>query len=110
MQCMCTAHALHMHSAHVAPHRAGASQPAPAPASPCHAASISPHTPPRPNQADHEFERGAFELAALKYAKTRRSFEAVALRFLRAQQRVALRTFLLHKLDSIDERNTPQVC
>ena len=34
-------------------------------------------------QADHEFERGAFELAALKYAKTRRSFEAVALRFLK---------------------------
>ena len=34
-------------------------------------------------QADHEFERGAFDLAALKYAKTRRSFEAVALRFLK---------------------------
>ena len=35
-------------------------------------------------QADHEFERGAYDLAALKYAKTRRSFEAVALRFLKA--------------------------
>ena len=60
-------------------------------------------------QADHEFERGAFDLAALKYAKTRRSFEAVALRFFRAEQRAALQTFLLHKLDAIDERDTPQL-
>ena len=60
-------------------------------------------------QADHEFERGAYELAALKYAKTRRSFEEVALRFMRAAQRGALQTFLLHKLDAIDERDTPQL-
>ena len=36
-------------------------------------------------QADHEFERGAYDLAALKYAKTLRSFEAVALRFLKVR-------------------------
>eukprot|EP00964_Phaeocystis_antarctica_P052746 scaffold30909_cov63-Phaeocystis_antarctica.AAC.2 len=46
-------------------------------------------------QADHEFERGAYDLAALKYAKTLRSFEAVALRFLK----VGLRPLGLHFLD-----------
>ena len=38
-------------------------------------------------QADHEFARGAYELAALQYAKTQRSLEEVALKFMHAGQR-----------------------
>ena len=53
-------------------------------------------------QADHCFDVGSYNLAAETYAKTDRSFEEVALRFVNAGERDALQTYLLCKLDTLD--------
>ncbi|CCI41742.1 unnamed protein product [Albugo candida] len=53
-------------------------------------------------QADKCFERDEFERAAVLYAKTYRSFEEVALKFLEKDTRDALRIFLAQKLKTLD--------
>ena len=44
-----------------------------------------------------------------RYAKTKQSVEDVAMRFVVASQSGALKTFLLHKLDAIDEADAAQL-
>lgn len=52
-------------------------------------------------QADYLFAHGERDLAATKYARTSRSFEEVALKFINAEDRGALKTFLRLKLESL---------
>ncbi|CEG37781.1 vacuolar protein sorting-associated protein 18 [Plasmopara halstedii] len=52
-------------------------------------------------QADKLFEKGEFDRAAVIYAKTTRSFEEVALKFLEKETRDSLLLFLLQKLKSL---------
>jgi len=54
-------------------------------------------------QADHLFSNGDRELAARKYSKTSRSFEEVALKFVNADDRAALKIFLRLKLESLPQ-------
>lgn len=49
-------------------------------------------------QADKLFDKGKFDRAAVMYAKTTRSFEEVALKFLEIETRDSLLLFLLQKL------------
>uniref|UniRef100_A0AAV1V5J2 Pep3/Vps18 beta-propeller domain-containing protein n=1 Tax=Peronospora matthiolae TaxID=2874970 RepID=A0AAV1V5J2_9STRA len=49
-------------------------------------------------QADKLFDKGKFDRAAVMYAKTTRSFEEVALKFLEIESRDSLLLFLLQKL------------
>ena len=60
-------------------------------------------------QAHHEFGRGSYELAAMQYAKTALPIEQVACRFHVAGQGLALKTYLLRKLDTVDETNSSQL-
>jgi hypothetical protein len=54
------------------------------------------------SQADYFFEKRNYDLAAQHYARTRRPFESVALKFVSAQQPNSLATFLLHRLDRLE--------
>jgi len=60
-------------------------------------------------QAHHVFDEGDFESAATLFAKTKVPIEDVAMRFIVAQQCRALRTFLLHKLDCVEEVDIAQL-
>jgi len=60
-------------------------------------------------QADHVFKEGQYELAATQFAKTKQPVEDVAIKFAVASQGGALKTFLLHKLDSVEESDTAQL-
>ncbi|TDH68068.1 hypothetical protein CCR75_004272 [Bremia lactucae] len=62
-------------------------------------------------QADKLFEKGAYDRAAVLYAKTTRSFEEVALKFLEKETRDSLLLFLLQKLKSLglDEKTQKTV-
>lgn len=55
-------------------------------------------------QGDSLFEQGRFIQAAQCYAKCSRSFEYVALRFIDADERDALRIYLSDRLDILDKR------
>ena len=52
-------------------------------------------------QADYLFAHGEHDLAAAKYARTTRSFEEVALKFINIENRPALKTFLMLKLSTL---------
>uniref|UniRef100_A0AAV1V4J9 Pep3/Vps18 beta-propeller domain-containing protein n=2 Tax=Peronospora matthiolae TaxID=2874970 RepID=A0AAV1V4J9_9STRA len=62
-------------------------------------------------QADKLFDKGKFDRAAVMYAKTTRSFEEVALKFLEIESRDSLLLFLLQKLKSLgsDEKTQQTV-
>jgi hypothetical protein len=55
-------------------------------------------------QGDWLFEQGRFIPAAQCYAKSSRSFEFVALRFVDANERDALRIYLSERLDLLDKK------
>lgn len=55
-------------------------------------------------QGDSLFEQGRFIPAAQCYAKSSRSFEFVALRFVDANERDALRIYLSERLDLLDKK------
>ncbi len=57
----------------------------------------------RCRQADNYFEEGRFMQAARTYAMSSRSFEFVALRFVDADERDALRVYLSERLDQLDK-------
>eukprot|EP00698_Gefionella_okellyi_P003047 TRINITY_DN12868_c0_g1_i1.p1 TRINITY_DN12868_c0_g1~~TRINITY_DN12868_c0_g1_i1.p1 ORF type:complete len:989 (+),score=219.79 TRINITY_DN12868_c0_g1_i1:294-2969(+) len=59
-------------------------------------------------QADHFFEKGAFDLSAKTYAKTQRSFEAIALQFIHRGETNALKTYLLAKLEGYKQADAMQ--
>ncbi|KAK4687400.1 vacuolar protein sorting-associated protein 18, partial [Tremellales sp. Uapishka_1] len=59
-------------------------------------------------QGDVLFDQGRFIQSAQCYAKSSRSFEYVALRFVDADERDALRIYLSEKLDLLDKRNVTQ--
>ncbi|KAJ0395070.1 hypothetical protein P43SY_011458 [Pythium insidiosum] len=59
-------------------------------------------------QADKLFDKEEYDRAAVIYAKTARSFEEVALRFLEKETRDALRLFLLQKLKSLSSEEKTQ--
>lgn len=46
-------------------------------------------------QADHYFAQNAYELAATYYARTKKSFEEVCLKFMTINERDALKTYLV---------------
>jgi len=60
-------------------------------------------------QADHVFRERQFELAATQYAKTQQSVEEIALKFVTVSQGDALKVYLLHKLDLVDDSDTAQL-
>ncbi|KAE8911732.1 Vacuolar protein sorting-associated protein 18 [Phytophthora fragariae] len=62
-------------------------------------------------QADKLFDKGEYDRAAVIYAKTTRSFEEVALKFLEKETRDSLLLFLLQKLKSLggDEKTQKTV-
>ena len=55
-------------------------------------------------EADKLFELGRFILAAQTYAKSSRSFEYVAMRFVDVDERDALRIYLSERLDRLDKK------
>jgi len=55
-------------------------------------------------QGDAFFDQGRFLQSAQAYAKSSRSFEFVALRFLDVDERDALRIYLSDRLDLLDKR------
>lgn len=55
-------------------------------------------------QGDAFFEQARFIQAAQCYAKSSRSFEYVALRFVDADERDALRVYLSDRLDILDKK------
>lgn len=59
-------------------------------------------------QADFFFDQRNLDMAAAKYAKTSRSFEEVALKFINIQERAALKSFLLYKLRDLPRDATTQ--
>ncbi|RLN02542.1 hypothetical protein BBJ28_00014298 [Nothophytophthora sp. Chile5] len=59
-------------------------------------------------QADKLFDKGEFDRAAVIYAKTTRSFEEVALKFLEKETRESLLLFLLQKLKSLSSEEKTQ--
>ena len=59
-------------------------------------------------QADYFFDTREYDRAAEIYAKTRRSFEEVALRLIDANQRSALHVFLLQKLKCLHREDKTQ--
>eukprot|EP01132_Coremiostelium_polycephalum_P007999 gene7999-9842_t len=59
-------------------------------------------------QADHYFNENKFELAANFYGMTHRVFEEITLKFINANQRDALKTFLLQKLNHLNARDETQ--
>ncbi|RLN56931.1 hypothetical protein BBJ29_000880 [Phytophthora kernoviae] len=59
-------------------------------------------------QADKLFDKGDFDRAAVIYAKTTRSFEEVALKFLEKETRDSLLLFLLQKLKSLGNEEKTQ--
>ena len=54
-------------------------------------------------QAEHFFELGKFTKAATFYGKTAISFEEISLRFIRMNNRDALKTYLLQKLQNFSQ-------
>lgn len=58
--------------------------------------------------ADHHFKAGEYTEAARAYARTSRSFEEIALRFVRTGMHVALITFLRARLESLGARDKMQ--
>jgi vacuolar protein sorting-associated protein 18 len=60
-------------------------------------------------RGDHYFARAQYSLAAKFFGKTRRSFEEVTLRFIRAEQPDALKTYLLTKLDETPPSDATQL-
>ncbi|EFA77130.1 7-fold repeat in clathrin and VPS proteins repeat-containing protein [Heterostelium album PN500] len=59
-------------------------------------------------QADYYFKENKFELAANFYGKTHKIFEEITLKFINANQRDALKSYLLQKLQNIPRRDTTQ--
>jgi hypothetical protein len=63
-------------------------------------------------QADHYFEQKQYERAARSYARTRRSFEEIALRFLQleatGQGDNALKVYLMSKLETLKPADLTQ--
>lgn len=59
-------------------------------------------------QADKLFDKGEFACAAVIYAKTTRSFEEVALKFLEKETRDSLLLFLPQKLKSLGSEEKTQ--
>jgi hypothetical protein len=65
------------------------------------------------SQADHYYAEGQWALAATIYAKTRRSFEEVTLRFINLGEKDALKRYLSDKLDntrSSDRAQLTMIC
>eukprot|EP00960_Hanusia_phi_P078119 768783-Hanusia_phi.AAC.2 len=64
-------------------------------------------------QGDHYFNKRQWELAASIYAKTRRSFEEICLRFINLEEKDALKRYLSDKLDhmkSTDKAQLTMIC
>ncbi|EIW66818.1 hypothetical protein TREMEDRAFT_40794 [Tremella mesenterica DSM 1558] len=59
-------------------------------------------------QGDYQFEQGRYIQAAQSYAKSSRNFEFVALRFVDADERDALRVYLSDCLDRLDKKDRTQ--
>jgi hypothetical protein len=60
-------------------------------------------------QAEKYFAQRNFELAARYYGRTTKSFEEVALKFIQMNERDALRTFLIFKLESLRSEDKTQL-
>eukprot|EP00736_Rhodelphis_marinus_P011772 Rmarinus@m.19227 len=58
--------------------------------------------------ANYVFESRHYEEAAMLYAKCELPFEEVALKFVNQSEARALKQFLLHKLENLDERQSTQ--
>lgn len=59
-------------------------------------------------QGDVLFDEGKYMLAARSYAESTKSFEYVTLRFVDADERDALRAYLLSRLDKLDKKDLTQ--
>lgn len=59
-------------------------------------------------RAEHYFQGSRYELAAKCYAKSKKSFEEICLKFIAVAQYDPLRTFLRSKLDSLNKRDSTQ--
>lgn len=62
----------------------------------------------RSREGDALFDEGKYMLAARAYAESTRSFEYVTLRFVDADERDALRAYLLSRLDKLDKKDLTQ--
>jgi vacuolar protein sorting-associated protein 18 len=60
------------------------------------------------SQAEHFFSQSKYELAAAYFGKTLRVFEEVTLKFININERDALKTYLLHKLENIRPKEATQ--
>jgi hypothetical protein len=60
-------------------------------------------------QADHFFAEGQSELAASVYAKTKRAFEEIALKFINLGEKDALKRYLSDKLDNMRASDRAQL-
>jgi hypothetical protein len=60
-------------------------------------------------EAEELFERGEFEAAAKLFARTQHSFEEIALRFIAPEKTPALKSFLLSKLQALNNREKTQL-
>ena len=60
-------------------------------------------------QAEDKFEKGQHEQSALLYAKTKKGFEEVALKFLPLPDKAALLTFLKNRLEVVKPDEKTQV-
>lgn len=62
----------------------------------------------RSRQGDALYDEGKYLLSARAYAESSRSFEFVTLRFVDADERDALRAYLLGRLDKLDKKDLTQ--
>eukprot|EP01112_Ceratiomyxa_fruticulosa_P020451 TRINITY_DN6960_c0_g1_i1.p1 TRINITY_DN6960_c0_g1~~TRINITY_DN6960_c0_g1_i1.p1 ORF type:complete len:978 (+),score=224.54 TRINITY_DN6960_c0_g1_i1:223-3156(+) len=59
-------------------------------------------------QADYYFNENKFDLAATYYGKTQRLFEEITLKFININERDALKTYLVHKLQNLRSKDLTQ--
>ncbi|KAL5480111.1 hypothetical protein EMCRGX_G023733 [Ephydatia muelleri] len=59
-------------------------------------------------QADHYFSEKKYKEAAISFSQSQLSFEEVALKFLKAGEKDALKTFLLKKLETLGPKSSAQ--
>ncbi|XP_077978049.1 vacuolar protein sorting-associated protein 18 homolog isoform X1 [Glandiceps talaboti] len=60
-------------------------------------------------QAEYFFNDKSYEKSAMYYALTERSFEEVALKFIQVEQRDALKTFLIKKMNALKNHEKTQM-
>ena len=61
-------------------------------------------------QAEHNFDKGLYEIAASIYAKTNRSFEEITLKFVeKPNAKIALKAYLLTKLNQLKPEEATQL-